>query len=75
MFREGQGGGGLGGRFREGRWGGFEWGDFGGYTPPMLSVGPSQGPLTSLCPPYNHAITLIQTITFVATCFSHATHA
>ena len=39
-------GGGWGGGVRVGR--------FRGYMPPRPSVGPSQAPLTSPCPPSNH---------------------
>ena len=39
------------------------WGGVGGYMPPRPSVGQSQAPLTSPCPPSNHTIW-----------FGHATH-
>ena len=38
--------------------GGVQVGQFGGYMPPRPSVGPSQAPLTSPCPPCSHTITL-----------------
>ena len=55
-------GGGLlprGGGVQEG-WLGVQVGRFGGYMTPRPSVGPSQAPLTSPCPPSNHTITLDQ---------------
>ena len=61
-----------GGGSRRGNLGEVGWG---GYMPPRPSVGPSQAPLTSLCPPSNHLITLNLTLTFAASWFSHASHA
>ena len=60
------GGGGGEGSGRVGWLGGVEVGQFGGYMPPRPSVGPSQAPLTSLCTPSNHTITLNPTLTFAA---------
>ena len=76
------GGGGLGGVMGGGesgrvgwRGGGSRWALWGGgYMPPRPSVGPSQAPLTSPCPPSNHTITLNLTLTFAASWFSHASH-
>ena len=77
-------GGGSGGDFAGGgggvreRWlvggGEVKVGQFGGYMPPRPSVGSSQAPLTSTCPPSNHTITLNLTLTFEASWFGHASH-
>ena len=42
--------------------------------PGKPSVGQSQAPLTSPCPPSNHTITLNLTLTFAASWFGHASH-
>ena len=75
-------GGALGSGVREG-WlgGGVQVGRFGvggglegGQMPPRPSVGQSQAPFTSPCPPSNHAITLNLTLTLAASWFGHASH-
>ena len=70
--RGGLGGGGSGrgdGEGGSGRGGGGALGGggrFGGNTPPRPSIGQSQAPLTSPCPPSNHTITRNLTLTFAA---------
>ena len=59
--------------------GGSRWGDVGGgggagTRPPRPSVGQSQAPLTSPCPPSKHAITQNLTLTFGASWFGRASH-
>ena len=76
-FREGRMGGGAGGGLREGPLGGgvqvgqfgvvvggggSRWGDLGCWG----RGGGAQAPLTSLCPPSNHTITINVTLTFAA---------
>ena len=76
-----RGGGGLGGfggggGVQEG-WlegGRVQVGQCGGHMPPRPSVGPSQAPLTSPCPPSNHTINLNLTLTFAVSWFGHAGH-
>ena len=43
----------------------------GGYLPPGPSVGSSQAPLTSPCPPSNHTISLNLTLTFATSWFRY----
>ena len=65
------GGGQLGGSI----WGNLAWvGGWGGYMPPRPSVGQSQAPLTSPCPPSNHTITQNLTLTYAASWFVHASY-
>ena len=53
-------------------WGRVSRWQFGGHMPPRPSVGQSQAPLTSPCPPFNHTITLNLSLTFAASWFGHA---
>ena len=64
------------GRLGEGgsRRGNLGGGLVGRYMPPRPSVGQSQAPLTSPCPPSNRTITLNLTLTFAASWFGHASH-
>ena len=55
------------------RWGNLGWVGGGG-MPPTPSVGQSQAPLTSPCPPSNHTITQNPTLNFAASWFGHASH-
>ena len=80
VFGRGDGGGGSRRGFRALGSGRISWegvsrrSDLGGTCHPRPSVGQSQAPLTSPCPPSNHTIILNLTLTFAANWFGHARH-